>query len=136
MNKLEKEIALLEADMAQLNRNWYSLVKKYTERRDRDLLFILEDQNKFSLETFGPGMRTQGLIDHITKELVEVSKDPSDIMEYIDIAILAFDGAWRTGATPLEIVSAYKTKLAKNKLRQWPDWRTADPTKAIEHVRT
>lgn len=136
MNELEKEIVLLREDYTQLHRCWRNLMRNYCDRCDRDLLLILEEQGRFSLETFGPGMRTQGLIDHISKELVEVAKDPSDIMEYIDIAILAFDGAWRTGATPAEIVSAYKAKLAKNKLRQWPDWRTADPNKAIEHVRT
>jgi hypothetical protein len=50
--------------------------------------------------------------------------------------MLAFDGAWRSGHSPEQIVEAYAAKLAKNEKRVWPDWRTADPNKAIEHTRT
>ena len=49
--------------------------------------------------------------------------------------ILALDGAWRSGATPEQIDAAWQAKQAKNEARQWPDWRTSDPNKAIEHVR-
>lgn len=47
--------------------------------------------------------------------------------------ILALDGAWRTGASPEQIIATLKAKQAKNEARTWPDWRTADPNKAIEH---
>jgi len=36
---------------------------------------------------------------------------------------------------PPKIIEALFTKVAKNKARQWPDWRTLDPNKAIEHTR-
>lgn len=49
----------------------------------------------WSSKTFGPGMRTEGLLKHIAKEMDEVRKNPSDVTEWIDIAILALDGAWR-----------------------------------------
>lgn len=48
---------------------------------------------------------------------------------------LAFDGAWRSGHTPEQIVAAIEAKQTKNEGRTWPDWRTAEPGKAIEHVR-
>lgn len=96
----------------------------------------LQRQRDWSGKTFGPGSRAQGVVDHIRKELMEIEADPSDLKEWIDVAILALDGAWRSGATPEEIVDALVSKQTKNEGRVWPDWRTADPTKAIEHDRT
>lgn len=95
----------------------------------------LERQRAFSLATFGPGPRTDGVLDHIAKELQEIRDDPSDIGEWVDVIILAFDGAWRAGWEPQQIIDAIKEKQARNEQRTWPDWRTADPGKAIEHVR-
>ena len=103
--------------------------------QESDLVEILTRQSVFSLETYGPGMRVEGVVKHITKELGEIRKDPYDITEWIDVAILAFDGAWRAGYTPLQIRDAYVAKLEKNMARHWPDWRTADPDAPIEHVR-
>ncbi|PZU83957.1 MAG: hypothetical protein DI527_23405 [Chelatococcus sp.] len=100
-----------------------------------DLVAHLARQRDFSIETFGPGPRTKGVIDHIRKELTEIEADPSDIEEWVDVIILAFDGAWRAGWEPHKIVEAIVAKQAKNEARQWPDWRTADPDKAIKHVR-
>lgn len=55
--------------------------------------------------------------------------------KWIDVVILALDGAWRTGATPAQIIDALVAKQTKNEARTWPDWRTAPADKAIEHVR-
>jgi hypothetical protein len=100
-----------------------------------DLEAHLIRQHAFSLKTFGPGARTAGVIDHIRKELKEIAADPSDIMEWVDVIILAFDGAWRAGWQPEDIVKAIVAKQTKNEARKWPDWRTANPDKAIEHER-
>lgn len=102
---------------------------------DIDIVEHLYRQRRFSEKTFGPGQRTAGLVDHITKELEEIIHEPEDITEWIDIVILAFDGAWRAGYTPEEIVAALVAKQIENEGRKWPDWRTADKGKAIEHVR-
>ena len=56
--------------------------------------------------------------------------------EWVDVIILGFDGAWRSGATPEQIVAAIVAKQTKNEGRRWPDWRTADRGKAIEHDRS
>lgn len=95
----------------------------------------LARQRDWSFKTFGPGPRTNGVCDHIRKELLEIEDDPADLGEWVDVIILAFDGAWRTGAKPSEIIAAIKAKQARNEARSWPDWRTADPDRAIEHVR-
>lgn len=96
----------------------------------------LARQAKFSLATFGPGARSKGVVDHIRKELCEIEADPTDLKEWVDVIILALDGAWRTGATPRQIIDAIVAKQDKNEGRVWPDWRTADPEKAIEHDRS
>lgn len=100
-----------------------------------DLVDHLERQQDFSLRTFGPGRRVDGLIDHITKELVEIKSYPGDLAEWIDVVLLAFDGAWRAGYEPQEICFALQQKLECNINRKWPDWRTSVPGKAIEHIR-
>lgn len=96
----------------------------------------LQRQREWSARTFGPGPRAAGVVDHIRKELREIEADPADLREWIDVAILALDGAWRTGASPEEIIAALVAKQARNEARAWPDWRTVDPNKAIEHDRS
>lgn len=100
-----------------------------------DLVAHLQRQRDFSARTFGPGNRTAGVIDHIRKELREIEESPLDLSEWIDVVILAFDGAWRAGYTPEEIAAALVAKQAKNEARTWPDWRTMPSDKAIEHDR-
>lgn len=101
-----------------------------------DLIQHLHRQREFSEQTFGPGARTAGVIDHIRKELCEIEAAPADIGEWIDVVLLALDGAWRSGASPEAIAAALLMKQTRNEARTWPDWRTADPTKAIEHDRS
>ena len=101
-----------------------------------DFIAHLHRQRAFSARTFGPGARTAGVLDHIRKELREIEAKPDDLSEWIDVVLLACDGAWRAGHTPEQIAEALAAKLAHNETREWPDWRTADPDRAIEHVRT
>lgn len=96
----------------------------------------LAHQRAWSEATFGPGPRTLGLLDHIRKELAEVESYPTDLYEWVDVIILAFDGAWRAGWEPQQIIDAIKDKQARNEARTWPDWRTVPTDRAIEHDRT
>src|SRR6185369_13100090 len=95
----------------------------------------LKRQAKFSLETYGPGLRTQGIIKHIKKELKEIEEEPTDIKEWIEVVILALDGAWRAGGEPQAIIDALIAKQSENESRTWPDWRTFSDGEAIEHIR-
>jgi hypothetical protein len=103
-----------------------------------DLLAHLQRQAAFSQATFGPGDRTRGVCDHIRKELGEVQADADQglptLPEWIDVIILGFDGALRV-ATAEQVIAALEAKQQTNESRTWPDWRTADPNKAIEHDR-
>ena len=100
-----------------------------------DLIEHLRRQRGWSWETFGPGERTTGVLDHIRKELGEIEAKPHDLEEWIDVIILAFDGAWRMGYGPEEIAAALEAKQTKNEARRWPDWRTQPLDRAIEHER-
>lgn len=95
----------------------------------------IERQREWSRETFGPGLRTLGVIEHIRKELDEIERDPWNVYEWVDVMILAVDGAWRAGYEPQAIIDAYLTKMERNYAREWPDWRTFTEGQAIEHVR-
>lgn len=101
-----------------------------------NLIKHLEYQKQWSENTFGPGPRTQGVCDHIRKELKEIEAKPTDLFEWIDVVILALDGAWRAGYSSEQIVAALEEKQNINEARNWPDWRTAEPGKAIEHIKT
>lgn len=101
-----------------------------------DLVGHLYRQREFSQQTFGPGARSEGLIDHLRKELIEIEKSPGDLYEWVDAIMLGLDGAWRAGYSPEEIAFALAHKLTINLSRKWPDWRTAEPGRAIEHIRS
>lgn len=118
-----------------------------------DLVEHLKRQIAFSRGTFGPGARTEGVIDHIRKELIEVEKSNGSPEEWVDVVILALDGLTRAikaqfgpdwekmmlyrihDEVAIEACALIREKQNKNEARDWPDWRTADPSKAIEHVR-
>jgi hypothetical protein len=76
------------------------------------------------------------VLDHIRKELQEIEADPTDVGEWVDVIILAFDGAQRHGWEPQAILDAIQDKQARNERRTWPDWRTMSEHEAIEHDRT
>lgn len=111
-----------------------------------DLKQHLIRQMVFSRATFGPGERTDGVLDHIAKEIEEVRKAHGESSEWVDLVILSLDGLtrrlwaasdYRKTADEIadEACRIIQGKQAKNERRNWPDWRTADPGKAIEHVR-
>ncbi len=90
----------------------------------------------WSAATFGPGARTKGLIAHIRKELVEIEADPRALEEWVDVIILAIDGAWRSGHSSADIVQTMVDKQIVNSERSWPDWRKRSQDEPIEHVKT
>ncbi len=113
-----------------------------------DLKQHLIRQMAWSHATFGPGQRTDGVLDHIGKELAEVKDGNGDPEEWVDVVILALDGLTRQLAfslgdgsrrdpstTAQMAINLIVAKQTKNEGRVWPDWRTADPSKAIEHDR-
>ena len=96
----------------------------------------LRRQQAFSEKTFGPDVRRSQILKHIQKELVEIEEaGGEDLSEWMDVVILALDGAWRAGFTPEEICRGLEAKQWKNEQRKWPDWHTANPDEPIEHVR-
>lgn len=116
-----------------------------------DLVAHLTRQVAFSRATFGPGPRTEGVSDHIRKELKEIADchpdaDDDRSYEWVDVVILALDGLTRSiwsynphftaDQVALMAQQMIVAKQGTNEKRTWPDWRTADPRKAIEHDRT
>lgn len=105
-------------------------------------------QMAFSHATFGPGARAQGVCDHARKEIAEIEQSNGSPEEWVDLVILALDGlsralAYKTNQTlrSCPVIAARDCcelllkKQAINEGRQWPDWRTADTGKAIEHIK-
>lgn len=112
-----------------------------------DLKQHLIRQMVFSKATFGLGRRMNGVLDHISKEIEEVKKSNGSPEEWVDIVILALDGLTReiwagsqykscADLVAQEAVMLIIAKQRKNEIRDWPDWRTTDTNKAIEHIRS
>jgi len=110
-------------------------VKKLMRDHDGiDFKKYLLDQHLWAQNVFGPGARDAGLINHIKKELDEINKAPGDIEEWVDVVILALEGALRH-ANPETVIDTLLTKQKKNFSRKWPDWRTLKSNEPIEHLK-
>lgn len=79
-----------------------------------DISEIVQRQKTWSLKTFGPGHHTNSLLAHIRKELAEIEESPLSIDEWIDVALLALEGAWRAGHTPYDVERGLITKQCIN----------------------
>jgi len=93
---------------------------------------LLEDQILWSMKTFGPAYRTEGILRHIEKELQEIRENPDDLSEYIDVIILALDAYWRRGGMPDELEDAIAKKQEINRGRTYHLTAEDEPS---EHVR-
>lgn len=100
-----------------------------------NLIEFLRKKNLWSVETFGPSKGVVGVIKHIESELEEIKALPTDLYEWIDVILLAFDGAFRAGYTAEQVVTALIEKQAKNTRRQWPDWRTKKEGEFSSHIK-
>lgn len=100
-----------------------------------DLETYIATHEAWSLQTFGPPKQTDvvKLCTHIAKEISEVLLKPEDVTEWVDIIILAVDGALRTGHSPQEIAEALVRKQQINVARKWNI--PTDPTQPNEHIR-
>lgn len=93
---------------------------------------VIAKQHAWSQRTFGTHTDTEGNCRHIEKELREARANPGDVFEWVDIAMLAIDGALRNGFTPEQIIDAYAQKVEINLARKWQRGAPGEP---IEHVR-
>jgi len=97
------------------------------------LVDFIEEIGKWSDSVFGVGKRSKGIVDHIHKELDEISANPHDLFEWVDVMILAFDGARREGYSPEAICNVLVRKHKINAARKWGP--NTGEEKAIEHIR-
>ena len=99
-----------------------------------NLIEYLNRQIPWSERTFGHSVRTVGITKHIEKEIAEIRAAPHDLTEWVDVVILALDGAWRAGYTAEEIADAMAMKQAENFCREWPHASSVDPNEPVEHI--
>lgn len=98
-----------------------------------NLTRYIERHRKWSHTTFGDVASPESVTKHIRKELDEIMEHPSNPEEWIDVMILAIDGAWRfTGLSPADISETLEMKQRKNMAREWTVPIPGEPT---EHVR-
>lgn len=100
-----------------------------------ELSGYIEKTANFSAKTFGNGYRTTGICEHIRQELEEIRENPNDLFEWVDVIILALDGATNRGFTPKQITEALEVKLAVNICRNWPSIAEQEEGKPINHIK-
>lgn len=109
--------------------------------RQVSLEAILERQSEWSRKTFGKysHWRRFGLVDHLRKEIEEVFKELSEggdaLFEFVDVALLAFDGMMASGLCANSVMNNLLAKIEDNERRQWPKIEDQVPGKAVEHVK-
>ena len=98
---------------------------------------VWREAGAFSDATFGPpSFRGPiGALKHLAKEAAEAQAAPGDIVEYADCFLLVLDATRRAGFALEDLMRAALAKTERNKLRDWPDWRSSDPETPLEHVR-
>jgi phosphoribosyl-ATP pyrophosphohydrolase len=113
-------------------------------RRGASFAAWLDRKAAWSRETFGPvNMPDDALriLRHMDNEMNEICdavnlEETENInVECADVILLAFDMMHRNGMTGAEIIATITDKQEANTRRTWPDWRTADPTMPMEHVK-
>lgn len=111
-----------------------AMVDLVTTMGKTSLARFAEDHRVWSLKTFGAGYSTGRIIKHIEKELREIAADPADLVEWIDVIMLAMDGYWRNGGQPEELMNRLREKLKIVMARKYvvPE----DPDGPIEHDRS
>lgn len=87
------------------------------------LAAYIKTHRDWTLDTFGPGKRTQRLAYQIKKGLGEIDNHPDSLSRWVDLIILTIDGALRCGGdSPFEIIRALKSQQQDNMARVWnPD---------------
>jgi hypothetical protein len=75
---------------------------------------------EWSRITFGEGKRTFGITKKIEGELGEICSDPNDLMEWVDVIMLAMDGFYRAGGNQDRLGEMLEEKLRINRKRTYP----------------
>jgi hypothetical protein len=108
--------------------------RKKMLKRGLVLADFIREQKTWALATFGPGLRTRSICNHIRNELIEIEAHPLDLAEWDDVIMLGLEGAWRIGATEEEIEASLwgKLKIVQERKYILP----ADEDAPMEHDRT
>lgn len=123
-----------------------------------ELAALADDQRRWSSETFGGGevRGPVGTLKHLAREAVEVQaawvrwkematdapaedrlNAARDVREELgDCLILLLDAGWRAGLSPLDLITAARAKMVKNRQRSWPSLADQNPDEPCEHDRS
>ena len=118
----------------------HGLVRKPGRRRNTRAMKPIADffdaKVAWSIATFGPGDRAAGLIAHIDDEIHrEIAANPADIGEWIDVILLAMDGAARcAGADGTEFARALVERHERNTRRRWPPPGSVPADEPTNHI--
>lgn len=85
-----------------------------------DLVAHLHRQREFMRRTFGVEARPAAMLPVIRKRLDEISGNPGDLSGWVQVVVLALDGAWRAGHAPAKIALAIAALQIEMELAKEP----------------
>lgn len=119
-----------------------------------ELQKLMDKVSKWSDSTFGKLQRTDGIINHLKKEVVELSEAVAEYekvrgddsvgigefgrkfedsnMEFADCFMLLIDAAHHHGLTARQLIHLTNKKLKINKKR---NWGKPDENGVVEHIK-
>lgn len=100
-----------------------------------DLIKALKRQFEFSQRVFGAGPKTEQILRHISRQSVDTIARGNPTEEWVDIMILAMDGALRSGSTPYEIAGLLEYKMTVNEAREWPKLEDQVMDEPVHHIK-
>jgi hypothetical protein len=77
----------------------------------------------------------ESIISSIEYDLGRLENHPKALGIWALIAKKAIGGAYSNNFPIRRVLECLTAKLEKNKKRDWPDWRKADPDSVIEHIK-
>ena len=84
-----------------------------------DVFKMLTDWAAWSDSVWGEGRSPAGAINHLAQEVDELRSSPQNIMEHVDVIMLAMESLRLAGFDVAELVDAAAKKLEINKQREW-----------------
>jgi len=97
---------------------------------------LVNRQRTWSTTQFGESVDLPRILNHITEATGDVEKEPARLHNWIDIVLLAMDGAWRAGHSPKEVVQAIQDVQVRNIMRDWQNPGDLPIGEPIKHIRS
>ena len=136
LDHIKKELKEIEEDPSDL-KEWIDLIILSIDGMLRAgaspgaVLMLYPEPYSHGKEIY-PTEAMEDVIDYVH---IPLTATPDSVPMWAGMVVSAIGGFLASGGKQTDVLPMLFAKQTKNSLRNWPEWRGSDPTKAIEHVR-